>query len=50
MTEMQQNEQTDYEAVYISENFGVPFTTALRIAREKAEKNPKPKAKRIKKS
>ena len=29
MIEAPQNENTDYEAVYLSENFGIPFTTAV---------------------
>jgi hypothetical protein len=46
MTEMPQAEATDYEAVYISENFGIPFTTALKITQAKAEKQAKAKKKR----
>ena len=47
MIEAPQHEQTDYEAVYISENFGIPFTSALKITRDAAEK--KAKAKKRKK-
>ena len=44
--EMPQNDQTDYEAVYLSENFGIPFTTALKITREAADKKAKVKKKK----
>jgi len=46
MTEMPQNEQIDYEAVYISENFGIPFTTALQITQDAAEKKARAKKKK----
>jgi hypothetical protein len=46
MTEMPQADDTDYEAMYISENFGIPFTTALKITQANAEKQTKAKKKR----
>ncbi|HZL36749.1 MAG TPA: hypothetical protein VFC78_15625 [Tepidisphaeraceae bacterium] len=46
MTERPQ--QTDHEAAYISENFGIPFTAALEIARNTAKKMAKEKARRRK--
>lgn len=39
----QQHESTDYEAVYLSENFGIPFTTALKITQDAAKKKAKTK-------
>jgi hypothetical protein len=36
MIEAQQ--KTDFEAEYISESFGIPFVTALKITQEKDEK------------
>lgn len=47
MTEMPQ--KTDFEAEYISESFGIPFTTALKITQEKAKKDEKAKAKKKRK-
>jgi hypothetical protein len=46
MIEAPQNENTDYEAVYLSENFGIPFTTALKITKEAADKKAKKKKKK----
>lgn len=46
MTERPQ--QTNHEAAYISENFGIPFTAALEIARDAARKMAKEKARRRK--
>lgn len=39
-------QQTDHEAAYISENFGIPFTAAREIARVTARKMAKEKARR----
>ena len=38
----------DDEAVYISENFGIPITTAIEISLEKAKRQTKAKAKKRK--
>jgi hypothetical protein len=38
----------DDEAAYISENFGIPITTALEISLEKAKRKAKAKAKKRK--
>jgi hypothetical protein len=46
MTERPQ--QTDHEAAYISENFGIPLTAALEIARDTARKKAKEMARRRK--
>jgi hypothetical protein len=43
MIEAPQDGLTDYEAVYISENFGVPFTTAVQITQLAAQKTQKAK-------
>jgi hypothetical protein len=43
---MEMPQQVDDEAAYISENFGVPFTTALKITRDAAKKSEKAKAKK----
>lgn len=43
MIDAPQDEMTDYEAVYISENFGVPFTTAIQITQVTAQKTQKAK-------
>ena len=48
MSEMPQAEYSDYEAIYISENFGLPFTAALKITQEKAKKNAEAEAKKPK--
>jgi hypothetical protein len=42
-------QKTDFEAEYISESFGIPFTTALKITQEKAKKEEKAKAKKKRK-
>ncbi len=47
MTEMPQ--KTDFEAEYISESFGIPFTAALKITQEKAKKEAKAKEKKKRK-
>lgn len=49
MNEAPQDGLTDYEAVYVSENFGVPFTTAIQITQETAQKTQKAKAKKKRK-
>ena len=43
MIEAPQDGMTDYEAVYISENFGVSFTTAIQITQEAARRTQKAK-------
>lgn len=43
-------QHVDDEAAYISENFGVPFTIALRITQDTAKKAEKAKAKRTPKT
>jgi hypothetical protein len=43
--EMPQNIQD--EAAYISENFGIPYTTALKVTLEKAKMADKAKKKRV---
>lgn len=40
------NENTEYEAVYLSENFGIPITTALKITQAAADKKAKTKKKK----
>ena len=44
MTEMPQH--IDDEAAYISENFGIPFTRALKITQDAAKKSEKAKGKK----
>jgi len=44
MIEAPQDGLADYEAAYLSENFGVPFTTAIQITQEAAKKVQKAKS------
>lgn len=49
MFEALQDGSTNYEAVYLSENFGVPFATAVQITQEAAQKAEKAKNKKKRK-
>ena len=46
MIEAPQHESTDYEAIYLSENFGIPFTTALKTTQDAAKKKAEAKKKK----
>jgi hypothetical protein len=47
---MEMPQHIDDEAAYISENFGIPFTTALKITQAAAKKSEKAKAKKTPKT
>lgn len=49
MFEAPQDGPTNYEAVYLSENFGVPFAIAIQITQEAAKKVQKAKTKKKRK-
>lgn len=43
---MEMPQHLDDEAAYISENFGIPITTAVQISLESAKRKAKAKAKK----